>query len=294
MKAGNSGSIQKSYLRPSRSVIPSRASSPSFGGRGLEVRVAFPRNDPHPSPLPQAGEGNYSRKLRVLFGLRVVVLMAMFLFIVFPGCAKKGPPVSEAEVKAVFEKTLPSAVEDQSWQNVPVHHAKLLLQDVVEPRLMQSSTAFVDVQSVTDGQKIIFRLKWSDPTMNDMPGPGQFGDAVAVQLPAVTAPDVPAPQMGENGKLVEITYWSAIFQACGQWSQGRHPRHLSARQSRSLSLRSGAAQAGFARSARDGQALCSSAQPRKSDGRAANGTCAGSRGGGSGDPLTRRKKPLNR
>ena len=213
MKAGNSGSIQKSYLRPSRSVIPSRASSPSFGGRGLEVRVAFPRNDPHPSPLPQAGEGNYSRKLRVLFGLRVVVLMAMFLFIVFPGCAKKGPPVSEAEVKAVFEKTLPSAVEDQSWQNVPVHHAKLLLQDVVEPRLMQSSTAFVDVQSVTDGQKIIFRLKWSDPTMNDMPGPGQFGDAVAVQLPAVTAPDVPAPQMGENGKLVEITYWSAIFQA---------------------------------------------------------------------------------
>jgi len=36
---------------------------------------------------------------------------------------------------------------------------------------------------------------------------------VAVQLPAATTPDVPAPQMGEEGKPVEITYWSAIFQA---------------------------------------------------------------------------------
>lgn len=213
MNAESSGAIQKSYLRPSHFVIPSRASSPSFGGTGLKVRVAFPRSDPHPSPLPQGGEGNYFCKLRVLFGLRVVVLMAMFLFIVFPGCAKKGPPVSEAEVKVVFEKALPATADDKSWQNVPVHHAKLLLQDVVEPRLMQSSTAFVDVQSVTDGQKIIFRLSWNDATVNDIPGPGQFGDAVAVQLPAVSAADVPAPQMGENGKPVEITYWSAIFQA---------------------------------------------------------------------------------
>ena len=69
------------------------------------------------------------------------------------------------------------------------------------------------MQSVTDGQKIVFRLTWNDPTADDVPGPGRFGDAVAVQLPAAPTPDVPAPQMGENGKPVEITYWSAIFQA---------------------------------------------------------------------------------
>ncbi|HZD41438.1 MAG TPA: hypothetical protein VE131_11990, partial [Terriglobales bacterium] len=92
-----------------------------------------------------------------MFGLRFVV-MAMFLFTVFLGCAKKGPPVSEAEVKAVFEKTLPSTVEDKTWANVPVHHAMLLLQDIVEPRLMEASTPFVDVQSVTDGKQIVFRL----------------------------------------------------------------------------------------------------------------------------------------
>ncbi|HEY7321777.1 MAG TPA: ethylbenzene dehydrogenase-related protein [Candidatus Binatia bacterium] len=139
--------------------------------------------------------------------------MAMLLFTVFLGCAKKGPPVSEAEVKAVFEKALPSTVEDKIWEKFPVHHAKLLLQDVVEPRLLQSSTTVVDVQSATDGKQIVFRLSWNDPTVDDMPGPGRFADAVAVQLPGTIAADIPAPQMGENGKPVEITYWSAIFQA---------------------------------------------------------------------------------
>ena len=137
----------------------------------------------------------------------------LFFITIFTACTPKGPPVSESEVKAVFERTIPSSIDDKAWEHVPVHHAKLLTQDMVEPRLMQASTPFMDVQSVTDGQKIVFRLNWSDPTIDDVPGPGRFGDAVAVQLPAATTPDVPAPQMGENGKPVEITYWSAIFQA---------------------------------------------------------------------------------
>ncbi|OGQ56019.1 MAG: hypothetical protein A2W66_07645, partial [Deltaproteobacteria bacterium RIFCSPLOWO2_02_56_12] len=107
----------------------------------------------------------------------------------------------------------PATVEDRIWERVPLHPAKLLLQDVVEPRLMQASTSFVQVQSVTDGQKIVFRLAWNDPTVDDVPGPGQFADACAVQLPAATTADIPAPQMGEQGRPVEITYWSANFQA---------------------------------------------------------------------------------
>ena len=144
---------------------------------------------------------------------RVSILMALLIATMFMACTPKGPPVSESEVKAVLEKTIPSNIDDKVWEQIPVHHAKLLLQDMVEPRLMQASTAIVDVQSITDGQKIIFRLNWNDPTLDDVPGPGRFGDAVAVQLPAAPTPDVPAPQMGENGKPVEITYWSAIFQA---------------------------------------------------------------------------------
>src|ERR1041385_2744838 len=141
--------------------------------------------------------------------LTVVIISSLLL----TACGEKSPPVSESEVRAVFEKTIPSNLDDKAWAQIPVHHAKLRLQDMVEPRLMQASTGIVDVQSVTDGQKIIFRLEWNDPTLDDVPGPGRFGDAVAVQLPAAPTPDIPAPQMGENGKPVEITYWSAIFQA---------------------------------------------------------------------------------
>ena len=142
-----------------------------------------------------------------------VFLIVIFIGLAFFGCGKKEPPVSEAEVKAVFEKTLPSTIDDKIWENIPVHPAKLLLQDMVEPRLMQASTAVVRVQSATDGQQIAFRLSWNDPTLDDTPGPARFGDACAVQLPATTAADVPAPQMGETGRPVEITYWSANFQA---------------------------------------------------------------------------------
>jgi hypothetical protein len=135
------------------------------------------------------------------------------LAVVFAGCGKKGPPVSDSEVQAVFEKALPSGIDDKVWERVPLHTATLLLQDIVEPRLMEASTSSVRVQSVTDGRNIVFRLRWDDKTLDDTPMPGRFGDAVAVQLPASTTADVPAPQMGEDGRPVEITYWSAIFQA---------------------------------------------------------------------------------
>lgn len=143
----------------------------------------------------------------------IVLSVALLFAAVFAGCKKAETPVSEAEVQAVFEKTLPSTPEDQLWERTPVHPAKLLLQDIVEPRQMEASTAVVRVQAITDGKSIVFRLSWQDGTLDNMPGPGRFGDAAAVQLPAATAADVPAPQMGEEGKPVEITYWSAIFQA---------------------------------------------------------------------------------
>ena len=164
-------------------------------------------------PLPQAGDGTDSRNSRVVFGLGLLLGAALVFATVLPGCKKAGPPVSDAEVKAGFEKTLPTTIDDPVWERAPLHPAKLLLQDMVEPRLMQGSTASVNVQAVTDGQRISFRLSWNDPTADDLPGPGRFGDAVAVQLPALTAPDVSSPQMGEEGKAVEITYWSAVFQA---------------------------------------------------------------------------------
>ena len=149
-------------------------------------------------------------RLRRLPTLSLLIATAAFTF---AACKKAEPPVSEAEVKAMAEKTIPSTIEDKVWERVPFHPAKLLMQDVVDPRLMQASTTTVRVQAVTDGQQIAFRLSWNDPTQDDLPGPGRFADAVAVQLPAKTVSDVPNPQMGEAGKPVEITFWSASFQA---------------------------------------------------------------------------------
>ena len=213
MNARNAGSTRNLYSLSCCAEAPIIASSPSLGGRGLEVRVVKQWTDPHPRPLPQAGEGTDSRNSRFVFGLGLLLGAALVFATVLPGCKRAGPPVSDAEVKAGFEKTLPTSIDDAVWQRAPLHPAKLLLQDMVEPRLMQASTAFVNVQAVSDGQRIAFRLSWNDASPDDLPGPARFGDAVAVQLPAATSADAPAPQMGEPGRPVEITYWSAVFQA---------------------------------------------------------------------------------
>jgi hypothetical protein len=84
---------------------------------------------------------------------------------------------------------------------------------MVEPRLLRASTASVRVQALTDGARVAFRLEWADTGADDSPRPGHFSDACAVQLPTRTQADVPAPQMGEPGRPVEITYWRAAWQA---------------------------------------------------------------------------------
>lgn len=139
------------------------------------------------------------------------ILPALALLIA--GCGKKEPPVSAAEVHAILRAQLPASVDDKVWIEAPLHPAKLILQDMVEPRLMKASTLQVNVQTVTDGNKIAFLLKWDDATESDLPGPARFADACAIQLPSRVDADLPAPQMGEDGRPVEITYWSASSQA---------------------------------------------------------------------------------
>jgi len=129
------------------------------------------------------------------------------------GCGKKEPPISSNEVKAVLRTSVPGTQDDSVWQEAPKHPARLILQDMVDPRLLKPSTLQVNVQSVTDGSKVAFLLQWDDATENNLPGPARFTDACAVQLPSKAEADAPAPQMGEEGRPVEIAYWSASWQA---------------------------------------------------------------------------------
>lgn len=144
------------------------------------------------------------------------LMSALMVLLVAAGCKKAVVPATE--VIAVPAAQLPAGPSDAAWDTAPEYTAKLIPQDLVEPRLAQASTPDVRVQAMTNGTEIAFRLRWLDATQNDTEIPGQFVDACAVQIPAKLMPNPPAPQMGEAGSTVQIAYWRADWQA---WVNGR-------------------------------------------------------------------------
>ncbi len=141
-------------------------------------------------------------------------LLVLFLILGLLGAvACRRTFVATPDVQVVTTKTVTLDANESVWSGAPTHVSKLILQDLVEPRLMEPSTQEVEVQAVTDGTTIAFRLEWADGSPNDLPGPHRFMDGCAVQLPLAIADSVPAPQMGETGKTVQISYWRADWQA---------------------------------------------------------------------------------
>jgi hypothetical protein len=142
------------------------------------------------------------------------LVFALALAAAASACGRGGkPPISPSEVRALGVERVPASPDDPAWRTAPLHAAQLLPQDVVEPRLLASTTAILHVQALTDGRAVAFRLSWAAPARSDLAVPGRFVDACAVQLPASPGPEVPAATMGETGQIVEISYWSAAWQA---------------------------------------------------------------------------------
>ncbi len=115
---------------------------------------------------------------------------------------------------------LPADPLAPAWQRVPEFAAGLLLQDMVEPRLTEPTATSLRAQAATDGSRLALRLRWDDPTADRSNLIDAFADACGVQLPATIGPTIPAPQMGEPGLPVEITYWNAAWQAM---AEGQEP-----------------------------------------------------------------------
>jgi len=138
------------------------------------------------------------------------------LCLVVGGCNKA--PTTSTEVVAMSAHQIPFNPTDPAWDSAPLYPAKLIPQDLVEPRLAQPSTQEVRVQAISNGSEIAFRLSWNDADQNDTAKPGEFVDACAVQIPVQRMSDLPAPQMGEKNKNVQIVYWRADWQA---WTNGR-------------------------------------------------------------------------
>jgi hypothetical protein len=145
-----------------------------------------------------------------------ILISASAILLLAAGCKKAPAPTTE--VVAISIAQLPANPADAAWEAVPEYVAKLIPQDLVEPRLAQPSTPEVRVQAMTNGTEIAFRLRWVDQDRKDTETPGQFVDACAVQVPTKLTPNPPAPQMGEAGSSVQIVYWRADWQA---WVNGR-------------------------------------------------------------------------
>jgi hypothetical protein len=120
------------------------------------------------------------------------------------------PPLPN--VVAITSTKIPDSPTDAAWDLAPEYVATLILQDLVEPRLLKPSTTSIRVRSISDGSNVAFRLQWDDDTENTLAGTSEFPDACAIQLPSRSEPTVPAPQMGESGRPVEVAYWSAAWQ----------------------------------------------------------------------------------
>ncbi len=140
-------------------------------------------------------------------------LIAVSLLAIAAGASCRRPPAPTPEVVALAARALPSDPGDPAWQSAPEHIAKLLPQDLVEPRLMTPSTAEVRVRALASANEVAFRLEWLDPAVNDLPGDGRFVDGCAVQLPQEADANAPDPQMGQASKGVQIAFWRADWQA---------------------------------------------------------------------------------
>jgi len=128
------------------------------------------------------------------------------------GCQKPAPP-PVANVVLLAADSVPEDPLDAAWQAAPEYVAPMIPQDLVEPRQMAPTTPEVRIRAIHTDTDVSFRLEWDDATPNDVADQGRFCDACAVQVPQTISPNVPAPQMGETAKGVEIAYWTAGWQA---------------------------------------------------------------------------------
>ena len=140
--------------------------------------------------------------------LMILIICTMALAV---SCGRTQVPTPEVNVAQVNEITLDTNAS--AWDPISLHVSKMILQDLVEPRLMEASTQEVQVKAMTNGAELALRVEWLDDTQSDIAGPQHFIDGCAVQFPTRIDANVPAPQMGEVGKSVEISFWRADWQA---------------------------------------------------------------------------------
>ncbi len=119
--------------------------------------------------------------------------------------AQKEAEIRAKEVVAKRVPQLPSSPEDPAWEAVPEVRIPLMAL-----WWRETSIEAVTVKAAHDGQRLVFRLAWKDPT-RDTNGIRQtsFPDGAAIQLTADASP--PLFAMGAQGQMVNIWHWKALW-----------------------------------------------------------------------------------
>lgn len=118
------------------------------------------------------------------------------------------PSPGEILVKWV-DKPVPVDPESRAWEEAPTTAVALQRQDQTMPELRAPSVTSVNVQALTDGRTIGWRLSWADATADYHLDTDRFCDAVALQLPLKKNANY---KMGDKGFAVQIVQWKAIWQ----------------------------------------------------------------------------------
>ncbi len=116
----------------------------------------------------------------------------------------KDHPLNAAVVENSKTFADPASVD---WQGVPTLELPL-----ISLWQRETPTDRIAVQSVTDGQAVVFRLDWEDATKDDGAlHQSAFGDAAAIQFPLDPASE-PFFAMGDTTFVVNIWQWKSVWQ----------------------------------------------------------------------------------
>jgi hypothetical protein len=146
--------------------------------------------------------------------MRHIIAILVAAHCLLAAACSRGPTVNTTEVRGVRASGELPALDPQSirWDSVPQHPARLMVQDVTEPRLTVPGVDRMNVRAMHDGTTVVFRLEWADATNDLIPDVGRGSDAAAIQLPLQPGADVPDAAMGQAGKGVQIAYWKSLWQ----------------------------------------------------------------------------------
>ena len=95
------------------------------------------------------------------------------------------------------------------WSATPAVSVAVQVQNETMPMLDQATVSSVDVQALTDGRQIAWRVSWADPTADYFLDTDRFCDAVAIQFPLIANATY---KMGDRDFPVQIMQWKAIWQ----------------------------------------------------------------------------------